>query len=386
MGRERLLIVVDPIPSKFSVQFGLLVSLSKALSIDYDLTVFSNYISPDRISEFRKIGINVILKESGRVSGYLKKLFFPRLNESLLWGVNWFLDILSFKLGHEAETELPKGFDYVVNLSSTVVCEADVLWIQGAPFVEVVESISDHNILAGLFLKFFRVPLKNGSILSIVKMADRSKSVVANSQFIASRYEKYPFKIDDVIYSSQELSFFKPLKIPKKEKYVLTYLGKETDLEALISLADKGVRIKAFGAKIPPGFHMGKLKGKLAFLGAVSKEELVELYNGAFFVAFPFTNEPFGLIPIEAMLCGKPVLSYNKEGPAETVIDGVTGWLVESRKQFVDVGSKIWSDGETGIDSSKCIRRGSFFTVEASVLNLNKLIKTSGTHEIYSYN
>lgn len=39
--------------------------------------------------------------------------------------------------------------------------------------------------------------------------------------------------------------------------------------------------------------------------------------------------EPFGLTIIEAMLMGKPVLAYRAGGPGETVIDGITGWLID---------------------------------------------------------
>ncbi|KAF2838892.1 glycosyltransferase family 4 protein [Patellaria atrata CBS 101060] len=38
-------------------------------------------------------------------------------------------------------------------------------------------------------------------------------------------------------------------------------------------------------------------------------------------------NEHFGIVPLEAMVAGRPVLAANEGGPTETVLDGVTGWL-----------------------------------------------------------
>jgi alpha-1,3/alpha-1,6-mannosyltransferase len=43
-------------------------------------------------------------------------------------------------------------------------------------------------------------------------------------------------------------------------------------------------------------------------------------------------NEHFGIVPLEAMLAGVPVLAANEGGPTETVVDGETGWLRDVRK------------------------------------------------------
>lgn len=42
-------------------------------------------------------------------------------------------------------------------------------------------------------------------------------------------------------------------------------------------------------------------------------------------------NEHFGIVPLEAMLAGMPVLAANEGGPVETVVDGETGWLRDAR-------------------------------------------------------
>lgn len=385
MSKEELLLVVDPISCGFSVQYGLIKSLTQFLTSDYKVTIFSNYVCNEKVKELQKAGIDVLIKRSGWLQKLIKSRSYHHFNESLLWGVNWFLDLLSFKLGHEAKIDLPEGLEYVINLSSTVMCNSDVLWLQGPPFIDVVEEMSRHNILAKVFLKLFRFPIDNASKLSIIKMASFAKSVVANSQFIASRYGDFPFEVQSVIYSSQDLKEFKPSPKRNTERYVLTYIGKETELDTVIDMARRGIRVKAFGAKVPPGFNIGKLKDSLTFLGSVETKDLVKLYNGAYFVAFPFTTEPFGLIPIESMLSGVPVLSYNREGPAETILDGQTGWLVNSKEEFIEKAISIWKDEKTGIDSSSCIERGKEFTAETAVMALNSLIKSVEIHEVISY-
>lgn len=114
-----------------------------------------------------------------------------------------------------------------------------------------------------------------------------------------------------------------------------------------------------------------KLKKHITFLGKVSNEELVKLYSGAKFFAFPFTNEPFGVTPIESMLCGVPVLTYNKEGPSETVLDGKTGWFVNSREDFVQKTYQLWISHNLDIDPKICVKRGSELRLKYQI---NKLI------------
>lgn len=51
------------------------------------------------------------------------------------------------------------------------------------------------------------------------------------------------------------------------------------------------------------------------------------LLNSARLLVYTPSNEHFGIVPLEAMLAGIPVLAANTGGPLETVVDGQTGWL-----------------------------------------------------------
>jgi alpha-1,3/alpha-1,6-mannosyltransferase len=61
-----------------------------------------------------------------------------------------------------------------------------------------------------------------------------------------------------------------------------------------------------------------------------SDEELVKLYSGSTAVLFSAINEDFGIAPLEGMASSKPVISVNEGGPKETILDGKTGFLVNS--------------------------------------------------------
>jgi glycosyltransferase involved in cell wall biosynthesis len=62
------------------------------------------------------------------------------------------------------------------------------------------------------------------------------------------------------------------------------------------------------------------------FLGWRSDDELARLYAGCRALIFP-GEEDFGIVPLEAMASGKPVVAFARGGALETVVDGVTGVL-----------------------------------------------------------
>lgn len=65
------------------------------------------------------------------------------------------------------------------------------------------------------------------------------------------------------------------------------------------------------------------------FLGAVDDATLAELYRGAKALLYPVEDEDFGIVPVEAMAWGTPVLAHFSGGPKETVLSGKTGLFFE---------------------------------------------------------
>jgi glycosyltransferase involved in cell wall biosynthesis len=109
----------------------------------------------------------------------------------------------------------------------------------------------------------------------------------------------------------------------------------------------------------------------------VSREELLSLYSNALFTAFPFTNEPFGSVPLESISCGTPVLTYNKQGPSETLVNGETGWLVNSSDEFVSKAVDIWKRGTTGIKAEVCVNAALPYSIENTEMYLLKYLNHS---------
>jgi len=73
--------------------------------------------------------------------------------------------------------------------------------------------------------------------------------------------------------------------------------------------------------KLPPN--------KIVLYGFIKQEFLNQIYAQSALTLYPAIQEPFGLIPLESMINGTPVIAFNLGGPNETIINGKTGFLVE---------------------------------------------------------
>ncbi len=83
--------------------------------------------------------------------------------------------------------------------------------------------------------------------------------------------------------------------------------------------------------------HVEPLLGSDAhYLGEVSHERKLELLAGAAALLFPIRwNEPFGMVMIEAMACGTPVLAFPEGAAPEVVDEGRTGFICEDEEAMV---------------------------------------------------
>ena len=103
---------------------------------------------------------------------------------------------------------------------------------------------------------------------------------------------------------------------------------------------------------------------EVLFLLSVPSQLKSMLLNAARLLVYTPSNEHFGIVPLEAMLAGVPVLAANTGGPRETIVDGETGWLrpVDDVEQWTEVMKRVLFDyteehlahiGETGLKRVK---------------------------------
>lgn len=79
--------------------------------------------------------------------------------------------------------------------------------------------------------------------------------------------------------------------------------------------------------------YFAEMRGRAAGESAISfiidpsDETLFDLYRRCYAALFTALNEDWGLVPLEAMASGKPVISVGRGGPCESIVEGETGFL-----------------------------------------------------------
>lgn len=180
----------------------------------------------------------------------------------------------------------------------------------------------------GAVARYFLRHLQNWDVES----ASRVDHFIANSRFIANRIERCYGRKSTVIYPPVETDFYQ--SGGRKEDYYLA-------ASRLVSYKKIHLIVEAF-AKMPhrklvvvgDGPEMKKLQKKagknITLMGYQSKvvlREMLQKTRALIFVAI----EDFGILPVEAMATGTPVIALNQGGVAETVIDGITGLFFEEQ-------------------------------------------------------
>lgn len=118
----------------------------------------------------------------------------------------------------------------------------------------------------------------------------------------------------------------------------------------------------------------------VVFRSKVSEQMLNNYYLNSSFVVHMALNEPFGLVPLEAALYGKPSIVSNNGGTAEFVIHGENGFLVNpySQNDIANAMEHLIKDEQLAAEMGLKARNRALreFTIEKSTENLARTLKT----------
>jgi hypothetical protein len=328
-----------------------------------NVSIMSPIMSGDVEKNLRSSGIKPVNLNA--------KFAFKNLSFSLLWFEAWAREAL-LRLNSK---QVFKNPPITINFSQ-VVCVPSLAWyLQGPPSAAL--SDMERELPTGLRVAYnlLKPGIEYADERLVSRMGRSSALVVANSKFCASMYSDFGIKVHEVIYPPIDRRTFRPSTSNPSSDYVLTYFGKETKFSVVKRIADMGVKIKAFGFKIPLSAVRRDLTRhpNIEFHGRVDISELLELYSNALFTLFPFTHEPFGYVPLESMTCGTPVLTYGVQGPSEYVVDGYTGWLAHTDAEIAEKAVELWEDGYASHIRLNCLKAASKFDREVYI---EKWLKT----------
>jgi glycosyltransferase involved in cell wall biosynthesis len=159
--------------------------------------------------------------------------------------------------------------------------------------------------------------------------ASRAHQIVAISRYVADRVARYYNRQAPIVYPPVDTDFFRPgRREPGHSALVVSALApyKRIDV-AIAACAGAGIPLRIVGT----GPELGRLRRMagptVSFLGWLDDSQVRDEYLRAGVALLPGI-EDFGIVPLEAQACGTPVVALNQGGATETVVDGVTGALV----------------------------------------------------------
>jgi glycosyltransferase involved in cell wall biosynthesis len=160
--------------------------------------------------------------------------------------------------------------------------------------------------------------------------ASRVDRFVANSNHVAKRISRYYNRVADIVYPPVDTLFYHSADItPGTHFLIVSALVPYKRIElAMAACARVGAELRIVGDG-PDRDRLERAAGAhVTFLGRLSDEAIRDEYRRACAVILP-GEEDFGIVPVEAQACGRPVVALARGGALETVIDGETGVLFD---------------------------------------------------------
>ncbi|QQR54862.1 glycosyltransferase [Candidatus Peregrinibacteria bacterium] len=206
--------------------------------------------------------------------------------------------------------------------------------------------------------------------------AKRVDLKLANSKTVQDRIRKYYREDSLVIHPPVDTERFRPHK--KNEGYflIVSQLTKYKRIDLAVELFNRiGKRLVIIGQGPDAKRLQSMAANNIDFLGYKSDDVTKEYFENCRAFIFP-GEEDFGIAPVEAMACGKPVLAYRKGGLTETMIEGVTGeFFNELSVESMEAGLTQLLIHEKEFDAEKIAKHAQQFSEKAFKKAMKSMIE-----------
>jgi glycosyltransferase involved in cell wall biosynthesis len=304
--------------------------LENLMSTYPDAQLFTSVVMRDNLNEnFKERNIKTSFLQ--KLPNFIKKrhqwLFplYPLAFESF--------DLSGYDIVISSSTCASKGVITGTNTIHICYCHT--------PMRYVWEQKEHYEKRMGILNKFLFRVLEHYMRIWDYASSQRVDYFIANSHEVRKRIKKTYGRDSVVIYAPVRCSYFLPSETDGDFYLVISRLvtPKRFDL-AVQACSELGKKLFVIGNG-PELKYLKKIAGdNIKFFGYLQDDEVKKYMSECKALLFP-GEEDFGIVPIEIMSCGRPVIAYGKGGVLDTVVDGKTGVLfneqtVESLKEAIE--------------------------------------------------
>jgi len=206
---------------------------------------------------------------------------------------------------------------------------------------------------------------------------------IANSENVARRIQKFYRRDSIVVYppitnAKRKMQNAK-LQVKNQKEYYIAggRLARAKHYDVIIKACiELGTPLKIFGkgfAGYEEALRKMDSKGNVVFVGEVSDEEKLALMKGARAFIFAGEDEDFGIVPVEAMSMGTPVIAYKSGGVLETIVDGKTG-VFFTELSVVSLVTALKRFQKLKIQSEDCIIQAKQFSESSFAKKIRDIV------------